>query len=117
MSTRAISLPAHSALEMFAGPAIMVAPFALGFGPAATAVAVAIGALLIGLALSNEGRSTISLAAHRELDYALAVAALAAGAALGLATGIWNEAIFLAGVGAALAALTVGTRFSSVRGA
>ena len=35
----------------------MAAPFLLGFGPAATAISVALGALLLGLALQLEGPS------------------------------------------------------------
>ena len=40
---------------MFAAPAVMVAPFLLGFGTAATVLTVAIGALLIGLGFAGRG--------------------------------------------------------------
>jgi hypothetical protein len=39
VSSRAIPLSIHGALEMLAAPAIMVAPFVLGFEPAATTIA------------------------------------------------------------------------------
>ena len=115
---RAISLPVHSALEMFAAPAIMVAPFLLGFGLAATAVAVLIGVVLLGLALQTDGPGrAVPLAAHAGFDYMLAIAALVAGISIGLGTGDWYAGIFLVGVGAAQVALTASTRFSMARGA
>jgi hypothetical protein len=115
---RAISLPAHSALEVLAAPAIMVAPFVLGFGTAATVIAVAIGALLLGLALQAEGpHRTVPVSAHEGFDYALATVALAGGLGVGLVTGEWIAGVFLVGVGVAQVMLTALTRFSLARGA
>lgn len=115
---RSIPLAVHAAIEVFAAPAIMVAPFLLDFGQAATVVAVTIGALLLGLALQAEGpRRTVPLSAHAGFDYLLAIAAAIAGLVIGLATGEWYAAVFLVGVGAAQVALTASTRFSLARNA
>ena len=113
MSTRAIPLSIHGALEMIAAPAIMVAPFLLGFGAAATVITVALGALLLGLALQVEGpQRSVPLSAHAGFDYALALAAPLAGLAIGLIAGEWAAGVFLVGIGAALVALTASTRFT-----
>ena len=66
----------HSALEMLAAPLLLVAPFALGFGIFAGFVSFALGALLIGLAVSAYGgqgeRGTLPLTAHAGFDRVLA---------------------------------------------
>lgn len=111
---RGISLSAHSALEVAAAPAIMVAPFLLGFGQAATAIAVALGVVLLGHALQIEGpRRIVPLSTHAGLDYVLAALTISAGLAIGVATGEWSAGIFLVGVGAAQVTLTAFTRFSA----
>jgi hypothetical protein len=116
--TRGIPLSMHGAIEVFAAPAIMAAPFVLGFEPVATAIAVALGVLLLTLALQVEGpRRALPLSAHAGFDYALAIVAISAGFAVAIATGAWAESAFLVGVGAAQAALTASTRFSVARGA
>ena len=115
---RSIPLGVHAAIEVFAAPAIMVAPFLLDFGQAATVVAVTIGALLLGLALQAEGpHRTVPLSAHAGFDYLLATAAAIAGLVIGLATSEWYAAVFLVGIGAAQVALTASTRFSLARNA
>ena len=114
---RYVPLWAHAGLETLAGPALMVAPFLLGFGQAATVISVLIGVLLLGLALQLPGpQRSISLRQHASFDYALAGFAVFAGLALGILTAAWEPAIFLVGTGAAMAALTASTRFSA-RGA
>jgi hypothetical protein len=116
--SRAIPLWAHVVVEMVAAPAIMVAPFLLGFGPGATVAAVTIGVLLLGHALQVEGpRRTMPLSAHAGFDYGLAFVALVGGLAVGLGTDEWSAGIFLVGVGIALMALTASTRFTAPRGA
>jgi hypothetical protein len=111
--SRAIPLSAHAAIEMIAAPAIIASPLLLGFGPAATVVSFAIGALLLGLAVQTAGpRRTIPLSAHPGFDYVLAAVAGISGLAIGIATGEWAQGIFLVGVGVALVALTASTRFS-----
>jgi hypothetical protein len=115
--SRAISLPVHAALETLAAPAIMVAPFVLGMGQAAGAIAIGIGAVLLGLALQLFGpRRTIPLSTHAAFDYMLAAVAVVAGIAAGIA-GDWTATVFLVGVGAAQVALTASTRFSVPVGA
>ncbi len=117
-ASRAIPLSAHAAIEMIAAPAIIAAPFLLGFGEAATVVGFVIGALLLGFAVQAAGPGrTIPLSAHAGFDYALAVVAVASGLAIGIATGEWGPGIFLVGVGVALVALTASTRFSVPAGA
>lgn len=116
MSSRSIPLSAHGALEMFAAPAIMAAPFVLGFGLAPTVVSVGVGAAMLALALQLESPSrAVPLAAHAGFEYAIAIAAALSGVAIGLLSGEWYATIFLAGIGAAQVALTASTRFSTAR--
>jgi hypothetical protein len=115
---RYIPLSVHAGLETLAGPAVMVAPFLLGFGQAATVISVIVGVLLIGLALQIPGpQRSISLSSHAGFDYALATFAMVAGLTVGITTDAWEPAVFLVGIGAALVALAASTRFSAPRGA
>ena len=111
--SRGIPLSAHGAIEVIAGPAIMVAPFVLGFGAVATVLTIVLGALVLTMSLQLEHPSrSLPLSAHAGFDYALAFTALFAG--LGFAvTGHAAESAFLVGTGVAQAALTASTRFSS----
>jgi hypothetical protein len=103
---------------MFAAPAIMVAPFLLGFGPAATVLTVLLGVVLLGMAIELESPArSVPLSAHAGFDYVLALAAAVGGIAVGVVTGEWNAAVFLAGIGVALVALTASTRFTATRSA
>jgi hypothetical protein len=116
--TRGIPLSIHGAIEMISAPAIMVAPFVLDFGQAATAITVAIGALLLTVALQVEGpRRALPLSAHAGFDYALALVALLAGLVIAITTGALAESVFLVGIGVAQVALTASTRFSAPLGA
>jgi hypothetical protein len=118
MTRRGISLSVHSAIEVVAAPALMAAPFLLGFGPAATVISVLIGVLLLSLALQVEGpQRAVPLSAHAGFDYLLAFTAVVGGLAIGIATGEWYATAFLVGVGAAQALLTASTRFSIARSA
>ena len=115
---RGIPLSAHGAIEMIAAPAVMAAPFLLGFGVAATVAAVLVGVALLGLALQTEGSErSVPLSAHAGFDYALALASVLSGVGIGLVTGEWYATVFLVGVGAAQVVLTASTRFSAPRGA
>jgi hypothetical protein len=110
---RGIPLSVHSALEIVAAPAIMAAPFLLGFGQAATVIAVTLGVVLLGHALQVEGpRRMVPLSTHADLDYGLAAVAMFAGLVLGIAAAEWSAAVFLVGVGVAQVTLTAFTRFS-----
>jgi len=109
---RGIPLTIHTALEIVAAPAIMAAPFLLGFGTVAGVITFALGAILLGHAIQLEApRRTIPLSAHAGLDFALAAVAIGAGIALALAAEP-GAGSFLVGVGAAQVALTAATRFS-----
>jgi hypothetical protein len=113
-----IPLPIHAGIETIAAPAIMVAPFLLGLSPAATAIAVGLGVMLFGLSLEVISPSrTIPISAHAGFEYALAVVAIIAGLAVGLATDDLLATAFLVGVGAFQVALTASTRFSVPLGA
>ena len=60
---------------MVAAPALMAAPFLLGFGEPAGVVAFVIGAVLLGLALQTSGPGrAVPISAHAGFDYLLAVA-------------------------------------------
>ena len=116
--TRGIPLSIHGAIEVFAAPAVMAAPFVLGFGQLTTAIAIAFGALLLAIALQLEGPGrSVPISAHAGFDYALAFFAVLAGLAVGIAEGAWTETAFLVGVGAAQVMLTASTRFSIPRSA
>ncbi len=110
---RTVSLAAHGVVETFAAMAIMVAPFLLGFSTGAAVVAVALGALLLGLALSTHAdRPTIPLGSHAAFDYALGFVALVAGVVAALSGGSLAEILFFVGVGTVHLVLTANTRFS-----
>jgi hypothetical protein len=113
-----IPFGAHAAIETVAAPAVMAAPFLFGFGQAASVIAFAFGAMLLGLAFQAVGpRRSIPVSAHAGFDYMLAAFATLGGFAVGLGTGEWYAATFLVGVGAVLVALTASTRFSVPAGA
>lgn len=115
MSSARTTIPfgAHAAIETVAAPAVMAAPFLLGFGQAAGAVAFVFGAMLLGLALQAVGpRRSIPVSAYAGFDYVLAAFAVLGGFAVGLGTGDWSAGVFLVGTGVALVALTASTRFS-----
>ena len=111
---RLISLPAHGAIELLAGLLTMAAPFVLGFGPAGIVVAVALGALIVGLALATASteQGSMPISAHFAFDRGLVIGLMGAGVALGLA-GDAAAALFFAAVGAALLLLSLSTRYSA----
>src|SRR5215213_8914687 len=69
-STRTtIPFGAHAAIQTVAAPAVMAAPFLLGFGQAAGVIAFAFGVMLLGLALQAVGpRRTIPLSSYARFD-------------------------------------------------
>ena len=116
---RAISIQTHAALEVLAAPLLIVAPFALGFSYLAGALSIALGVMLIGLALSVYGdaqRGNIPLTAHAGFDYSLAATTIAAGIAAAIVGDLMATA-FLVGFGSAHLALTASTRFTRPLGA
>jgi hypothetical protein len=113
-----IPFGAHAAIETVAAPAVMAAPFLLGFGEAAAIIAFAFGAVLLGLALQAAGpRRSIPVSAYASFEYMLAAFAIIGGIAVGVGTGGWSAGVFLVGTGVALVALTASTRFSVPAGA
>jgi hypothetical protein len=116
---RAAPIHVHAAVEMLGAPLLIAAPFALGFDHLAAALSIALGILLIGLAVSVYGdptRGSVPLSAHAGLDYVLAAATIAAGVVAGIG-GDYVATVFLVGFGSAHLALTASTRFSRPLGA
>ena len=116
---RAIPIHVHAALEVVGAPLLIAAPFALGFGYVAGALSIALGVLLIGLAVSVYGeadRGSLPLSAHAGLDYTLAFATIAIGVLAGIG-GDRIATVFLVGFGSAHLALIASTRFSRPLGA
>ena len=113
---RLISLPTHAALELLTGLALMVAPFALGFGAGGAVVAVTLGALLAGLGLAASGEPAgLRIATHHAFDQAIVVVLIGAALAVALADDR-GAALALAAASAAQLALSLVTRYST-RGA
>jgi hypothetical protein len=112
---RLIPLPIHAALELVIGMFTMAAPFLLGFGLPAAVVAVAIGALITGVALAGtvdeRGASAVPVSALYAFDYGIAIGLVGAGAVLGLA-GDPRAALALTIIGGAQLLLNVTTRYS-----
>jgi hypothetical protein len=111
---RLISLPAHGAVELALGFVLMGSPFVLGFGSAATLVAVVVGALVVGLALNAAVADTgaVDIAAHYAYDLGLAAGLLGAGIVLAISGDAPAALVFLAGAAVQLA-LNVTTRYSA----
>ena len=109
---RLLSLPAHGAIELLVGLALIAAPFVLGFAPAGMVLAVAFGVLLVGLALSADGGLPVS--AHLAFDQSLVVGCAAAALALALSRQD-DAALIFAAVAAVELALTLTTRYSRRR--
>jgi hypothetical protein len=115
---RSIPHTMHAAFEVVGGAALLAAPFLLGLGQGAAIVSIVLGALVIGFAFELAGPArAIPLSTHAAFDYLVALVAAVAGAAIGIATGEWRATVFLVGVGAAQAALTASTRWSTPVGA
>jgi hypothetical protein len=114
MTSRAIPLSAHSAIEIVGAPLLMAAPFLLGFDHLAGAVTVALGAMLMGLAVSTTtDQRTIPLSAHASFDYVIAGLTVLTGLIVGLAGGEPLATAFLVGFGVVHLVLTASTRFSA----
>jgi hypothetical protein len=113
-SPRRISFATHGALEFPLGLALMAAPFLLGADAAGTAIAVALGVLVAGIALTSVGgprESSIPLRAHESYDQALALGGV--GGAIALAV-VEQTSVALAVLvcSMALLALTLTTRYT-----
>jgi hypothetical protein len=112
---RLIPLPIHAALELVIGMSTMAAPFLLGFGLPAAVVAVAIGALITGIAFAGtvdeRGSSAVPVSALHAFDYGIAIGLVGAAAVVGLA-GDPTAALTLTLIGAAQLLLNLTTRYS-----
>jgi hypothetical protein len=114
---RAIPLAIHGVIEIVAASVLIAAPFLLGFGYEAGAASLALGTMLMGLALSTHGEHrTVPLTAHAGFDYVISGLAIIVGLVLAVGGAPLVATVFLVGFGAAHMALTASTRFS-IRGA
>ena len=114
---RTVPLALHGVVEVLAAAALIAAPFLLGFGYAAGALSIAIGTMLMGLALWTHGEQrTVPLGAHAGMDYLISALAILAGLGVAAGSAPLIATVFLVGFGAAHMALTASTRFS-IRGA
>jgi hypothetical protein len=112
-----ISIHLHGAIELLIGAALVVLPWVLEFEPAAIAFSAALGALVMGLALTASepgGRASIPLAAHAAYDWGLGVGLIAAGFTFGLLQG-YQPMVFFVLAGAAELLLLARTRYAPVR--
>ena len=105
----------HGIIEYLAAVALFVAPFVLSFdSDAATAASVILGVVVLFVAASTEGSTslsnTIPLSAHVALDYVLAVALIAMPFLAGFSDETAPTAFFIAS-GAVHLLITIGTRF------
>jgi hypothetical protein len=106
---------AHGLLEYVGGALLVASPFALSYDSgSATAVAIVLGVLVIVLAATTEGSTSlinsVQLQLHVLLDYALAAILIASPFVFGFSDEGAPTAFFIA-VGVVHLLLTIGTRF------
>jgi VIT1/CCC1 family predicted Fe2+/Mn2+ transporter len=109
----------HGVIEYAAGVLLIAAPFLFSFDSgAATAVSIIAGVIVIAIAASTEGPSSlinsIPLATHVLLDYALAAALIAAPFLFGFSDESAPTAFFLV-LGVLHLLVTIATRFMAAR--
>jgi hypothetical protein len=112
---RLISIALRSGLLMAAGTGLIAVPFALGLGPAALVTGIALGGIMVALALAGtdaSGRGTLPVSAQAVYDRGIALGLLLVAIAFGVTDEV--EAALTFGV-AGLAALVVAsiTRYSA----
>lgn len=113
-SSRRIPYAAHGAFEFPLGLALMASPFLLGADPAGTVVAVALGVLIAGVALTSVGGprgSAIPLSTHESYDQVLSLGGVGGAVALAL-VGQAPVAVAVLVCSLALLALSAATRYS-----
>jgi hypothetical protein len=106
---------AHGVIEYVAGIVFIVAPFVLGFDAgAATAVSIVIGVIVLVVASSTEGPTSLSdalqIQLHILLDFALAAFLIASPFLFGYSDETEPTAFFIA-MGVLHLLVTIGTRF------
>ena len=111
-----ISQPIHGLIEYAAGILFIVAPFAFDFDDgAATAVAIVIGVLIIFVAATTTGPTSLvnslPVGVHVVLDYVLAAVLIAAPFLFGYSDET-NPTVFFIAVGVAHLLITIATRFT-----
>ncbi len=109
----------HGVIEYAAGVLLVAAPFLFGFDSgAATAVSIIAGVVVIAIAASTDGPSSlinsIPLATHILLDFALAAALIASPFLFGFSDESSPTAFFLV-LGVAHLLVTIATRFKAAR--
>ena len=86
---RLIPFPIHTALRLMTALLTMVAPFVIGFGPAATLVAVVTGAVVAGVTLAStpdeRGRLSVPLSSIHAFEWGSVLGLLGAAIVFGLA--------------------------------
>ncbi len=112
MRNRALSLPAHGAIEFLAGIVMMLTPVALLFSAPALIVSVVLGAILTGSALGLSTQRPQSVASHTHFDSAFLVITALAALALALA-GQVAAVVLLSAIVVLQATLTFSTRYSA----
>jgi FtsH-binding integral membrane protein len=111
----------HGAIEYLAGVLLIAAPFLLSFDSgAATAVSIIAGVLVIAIAASTDGPSSlinsIPMATHILLDFALAAGLIASPFLFGFSDDGTATAFFLV-LGVLHLLVTIATRFKPARDA
>jgi hypothetical protein len=104
----------HGAIESALAPVLMVAPFVLGFEWPAAILSIAIGALILAVALATHAgeESTLPVSTHVAFDVSFAVA-LALSAVTFAFSGDAVAAAFLGPAALALIVLMSFTRYTS----
>ena len=118
---RLIPIHVHAVLETLLAPVLIVAPFALGFDPAAMIAAVVLGVLLMGTALatgaslsgSQAGDAGLRVSAHASLDLGFAFAATGSALVFGF-SGDPVAGLFFGVVAILQGALATTTRYATV---
>lgn len=110
-----IPLLVHGLIEYAAGVLLVVAPFVLGFDSgAATAVSIALGVVIIAVAASTDGPTSLvnqlPRPAHVALDYVLVALLVAMPFLAGFSDETPPTALFIA-LGIVHLLITIGTRF------
>ena len=113
---RLLPLHVHGALEVLVALVIMVAPFMLGFEPAAMIASVLLGSLVLGVALATHvgDEGALPISAHAAFDIAFAIA-MSAGAVVFAIVEDVPAAAFMAVGAVSLILISSLTRYSPNR--
>ena len=109
----------HGVIEYLAGVLLIAAPFLFGFEDgAATAVSIVAGVMVLVIAASTEGPSSlvdsIPVSVHVLLDYALVAVLVASPFLFGFTDESAPTAFFIV-LGVAQLLITIGTRFRTAK--